>query len=295
MKKYILAAVVFISASCKAQDKSSLQAEISKIAAALDGKVGISIVNLKTKERIVVNENQRFPMQSVYKFPLAMAVFEQIDNGKFGLEQKMKMSKADLLPNTHSPLRDKYPEGKADISLKEILENTVSLSDNNGCDYLFRLIGGTKVADAYVKKLPIKEINIVGTEAEMHTDNKMQYKNYATPQAMTELLIRFYSRDVLSEKSTAALWKMLVETSTAPNRIKGNLAKGTVLGHKSGWSGGDDKGFTEAINDAGIMILPDGTAVAITVFVSDTRIKSVETDKFVAKISRMAYDYFLRE
>jgi beta-lactamase class A len=295
MKRYILAAVVLLSAGCKAQDKSSPQAEIGKMAAAFDGKVGISIVNLKTKDRIVVNETQRFPMQSVYKFPLAMVVFEQIDKGRFVLEQKMKMSKADLLPNTHSPLRDKYAEGKADISLKEILENTVSLSDNNGCDYLFRLIGGTKVADTYVKTLGIKEINIVGTEAEMHNDNKMQYKNYATPQAMTELLIRFYSGDVLSEKSTAALWKMLVETSTAPNRIKGNLPKGTVLGHKSGWSGGDDKGFTEAINDAGIMILPDGTAVAITVFVSDTPIKSVETDKFVAKVSRMAYDYFLRE
>jgi beta-lactamase class A len=293
--KIISVLILCFALSCKSKIQTSPQAEISKLAAAFDGKVGISILNLKTKEEINVNPNQRFPMQSVFKFPLAMAVFEQIDQGKLRLDQKMNLSKADLLPNTHSPLRDKYPDGKADISLKEILENTVSLSDNNGCDYLFKVIGGTKAADNYLKNLGIKNINIVGTEAEMHSDNKMQYKNYATPKAMTALLAKFYNNKTVSKTSTAALWKMLIETSTAPNRIKGNLPKGTVFGHKSGWSGGDDKGFTEAINDVGILLMPDGTPIVISFFVSDTPIKSVETDKFIAKISRMVYDYFLLE
>jgi beta-lactamase class A len=293
--KIISVLILCFALSCKSKAQTSPQAEISKLAAAFDGKVGISILNMNTKEEINVNANQRFPMQSVFKFPLAMAVFEQIDKGKFRLEQKMNLSKADLLPNTHSPLRDKYPAGKTDISLKEILENTVSLSDNNGCDYLFKLIGGTKVADKYIKNLGIKDINIVGTEAEMHADSKMQYKNYAAPKAMTALLAKFYYNKTVSKTSTAALWKMLIETSTAANRIKGNLPAGTVFGHKSGWSGGDDKGFTEAINDVGIMIMPDGTPIVISFFVSDTPIKSVESDKFIAKISRMVYDYFLVE
>jgi beta-lactamase class A len=293
MKSYFSILFLFLLLSCKSPTQTSPQAEISKMAASFNGKVGISVLNIKTGERINVNENQRFPMQSVYKFPLAIAVFDQIDKGKLQIDQKMNLSKADLLPNTHSPLRDTYPAGKADITLREIIERTVAQSDNNGCDYLFKLIGGTKVADKFIKKLGINDINIVGTEAEMHKDVKVQYANYTTPLAMTTLFEKFYKQKSLSKSSTKELWKILVSTTTAPNRVRGNLPKETIFGHKSGWSGGDDKGFTEAINDAGILILPDGTPIVISFFISETPVKSVETDKFTAKVSRIVYDYFV--
>jgi beta-lactamase class A len=279
--------------SCKSPAQTSPQAEISKLAAAFDGKVGISIINLRTKEQINVNENNRFPMQSVYKFPLAIAVFDQIDKGKLRLDQKMNLKKSDLLPDTHSPLRDAYPQGKPEITLKEIIAITVAQSDNNGCDFLFRLIGGTNAADKFVKKLGFNNINIVGTEAEMHADEKVQFANYSTPLAMSSLFVKFYEQKTLSKKSTEELWNILVSTTTAPNRIKGGLPAGTIVGHKSGWSGGDDKGFTNAINDAGIILLPDGTPIAISIFISETPVKSVECDKLSAKVSKLAYEYFL--
>jgi beta-lactamase class A len=285
--------IFFLLLSFKSPAQTSPQAEISKMAAAFNGKVGISVLNIKTGERINVNENQRFPMQSVYKFPLAITVFDQIDKGKLQLDQKMNLSKADLLPDTHSPLREAYPEGKANITLREIIERTVAQSDNNGCDYLFRLLGGVKPVDDFVKNLGVKDINIVGTEAQMHSDVKVQYANYSTPMAMTTLFEKFYKQKTLSKSSTKELWKILVSTTTAANRVRGNLPKETIFGHKSGWSGGDDKGFTEAINDAGILLLPDGTPIVISFFISETPVKSVETDKFTAKVSRIVYDYFV--
>jgi beta-lactamase class A len=256
------------------------------------GTVGLSILHLQSKERIEVNGNGHFPMQSVFKFPLAIAVFSEIDKNKLSLNQKMNLKKSDLLPNTHSPLRDKFPNGNPNISLKQILEATVSLSDNNGCDFLFRLMGGCQPVNNFIHRLGINDMAIVGTEEEMHKDNTLQYKNYASPNAVTDLFALFVNKKTISTKSTEALTKMLIETSTAPNRIKGLLPKSTVVGHKSGWSGGDNKGFTEAINDTGIVYLPNGNSFIITILIKNTTEKSFKSDELAAKITKLAFDHY---
>ncbi|MES2797769.1 MAG: class A beta-lactamase, subclass A2, partial [Bacteroidota bacterium] len=281
-----------INAFCQ---KSTIENDLIQLIKPFEGKVGVSILNLKTNERIDINGNEKFPMQSVYKFPLAMAVFNQIDQGKFTLNQKMNLKKSDLLPDTHSPLRDLYPNGNSEITLKEIIEKTVSESDNNGCDFQFRLLGGCKVAHQFVQSLGIKDISIVGTEEEMHKNSQVQYENYATPNAMSKLLALFYQQKAISKASTETLWKMMTETITGTNRIKGLLPKGTTVGHKTGWSGADEKGFTAAVNDAGIVILPDGNAFAITIFISETYLKTDKCDQLAANISKLAYDHFLKK
>ncbi len=278
--------------NCLGQNPN-IESDLLKLIKPFKGKVGISITNINTNEKISINGNEKFPMQSVYKFPLAIAVFDQIDKGNLKLDQKMTLDKSDLLPNTHSPLRQKYPQG-TDITLKEIIEKTVSESDNNGCDYLFRLLGGCKKVNTFIKKHVASGINIVFTEEEMHKDSTTQYTNYAQPAALNTLLVKFYTGKILSKNSKASLWEMLTETKTAPNRIKGLLPKGTLVGHKSGWSGGDDRGFTNAINDVGIVILPNGTAFAITILISDTFEKSEKSDELSSKISKIAFDHFLR-
>ena len=53
------------------------------------------------------------------------------------------------MPNTWSPLREKYGQGNVSVSLAEILSYTVSLSDNNCCDILFRLVGGPSKGPVY--------------------------------------------------------------------------------------------------------------------------------------------------
>ena len=282
---------ILLRINCIAQNKN-IESDLMEIIRPFKGKVGVAIKHLKTNEQININAYDKYPMQSVYKLPLAMAVFNQIDMGKWDLDQKMNLKKSDLLPNTHSPLKEKYPNGNPTITLREIIEKTVAESDNNGCDYLFRLLGGCKKANSFVKKFQNSGINIVFTEEEMHKDTAAQYSNFAQPIALNNLISEFYKGKILSKKSTKALWSILVKTITAPNRIKGQLPKDIVVGHKSGWSGGDDRGFTNAINDTGIVILPNGDAFAITILIANTVEKSTTSDKLAAKITRLAFDHF---
>lgn len=65
--------------------KSELRDRIKQSSQAAQGCVGVTDTVLETGESVSLNGNQQFPMQSVYTFPIAMAVLVQVDQGKLEL------------------------------------------------------------------------------------------------------------------------------------------------------------------------------------------------------------------
>ncbi|HEV7378901.1 MAG TPA: class A beta-lactamase, subclass A2 [Dyadobacter sp.] len=286
----IVFSVLFINTASGQID--SLKREIMRISEEAKGIVGVGIMDLQSKEVILLHEDHQFPMQSVYKFPLGMAVMNQVDKGQLSLAQKVHVAKEDLNPKTWSPLQKKHPEGNIDITIEELLSYTISQSDNNACDILFRLVGGPAKVDEYVKGLGVKEISIVATEEEMSKDWNVQYTNWSRPSGMLKLLDVFHSSEKLSGISTDFLLKTLIETSTGPNKMKGLLPKDAVVAHKTGMSSRNDKGILAATNDVGIMKLPDGKQIAVVVYVSETPLDDKASDVVIAKITKAAWDYY---
>ncbi|MCU0340546.1 MAG: serine hydrolase [Spirosomaceae bacterium] len=173
---------------------ATLRQQIQGIVAATDGTLGIAILDLDSKDSLTFHNTQHFPMQSVFKFHLGLAVLHGVDQGRWKLDQEILITKKDLLPNTWSPLRDKYPEGNVKLPLRDILKFTVADSDNNGCDILFRLVGGPQQVEKYLRSIGIKEVAIATDEAEMHRDDKAQYRNWSTPWAAVQLMQKFYQK-----------------------------------------------------------------------------------------------------
>lgn len=289
----ILALLVihFISGTALAQ-LDSMSVKIEQIVGSAKGIVGVAIQGPGSLDTLTINNHGKFPMQSVYKFPLALAVLSEVDKGKFSLNQKVQLKKADLRPHTWSPLRDKYPEGNVNVTLDELLRYTVSQSDNNGCDILFRLLGGTNVVDQFIHDLGIRDIAIVATEEEMSRDWEVQYRNWSSPAAMCQLLSLFSSGKILSPARGSYLMQLMVNTSTAPDRLKGLLPKGTVVAHKSGSSGTNEKGLAAATNDVGIITLPRGRRAVVVVFVSDSTADEGARDRVIAGIAKIVWDSY---
>ncbi|MES2517604.1 MAG: class A beta-lactamase, subclass A2 [Bacteroidota bacterium] len=277
---------------CGYSQTNLLRNKIAEIVKSKQATIGVAILDFENKDTLTYNNDFHFPMQSVYKFHLAFAVLNQVDAGKLSLNQKIYLTKTDLLPDTWSPLRDKYPAGNVEIPLSEIISYTVSQSDNNGCDILFRLLGGPQKINQYIHNLGIKDVAIVATEEEMHKDWNVQYTNWSTPFAATKLLEKFYRKKILSKSSQDFLWKIMVETTTGPNKIKGFLPKDVIVGHKTGFSGANKEGLTGATNDIGIIKLPSGKQFAISVFVCNSKEDEKTNDRVIAEISKAAWDYY---
>lgn len=283
---------LILSINVSAQE-NALRKQLKSIIAPHDAIVGFSLLNLENGDTITINGAKHLPMQSVFKFHLALAVLHQVDLGKLKLNQMILVSKKDLLPETWSPLRDKYPNGNVKVPLSELLSFTVSQSDNNGCDILFRLVGGPAKVNQYIHSLGVKEVAITATEEQMHKDYNVQFANWSTPRAATELLRLFHSKNILSKSSKSFLMKIMLETSTGPNKIKGLLPEGTPVAHKTGSSGSTKAGVTAATNDIGIVTLPNGQHLAIAVFVSMSTEPDKVTDRIMAELAKAGWDYFL--
>ncbi|MFA4869208.1 MAG: class A beta-lactamase, subclass A2 [Pedobacter sp.] len=252
--------------------------------------VGVSVLFLEDGRSVSVNGDKHYPMQSVYKFHLALAVLDQVDKGAFKLEQGILVKKSDLLPNTWSPLRDKYPNGNVTLPLSEIIRVTVAESDNNGCDILFRLVGGTNKVHEYIGKLGIKDCAIVGTEEEMHEDEEMQFRNWTTPNAANALMLKFCKGQVLEKATTDFLMKTMEGTVSGPNKIKGLLPEGTAVAHKTGNSGINKVGVMTASNDIGIITLPNGNKMLVSIFVSMSKESEQRIDQIIAQLARTGWD-----
>jgi beta-lactamase class A len=170
----------------------------------------------------------------------------------------------------------------------------VSKSDNNACDILIHQLGGTHVVNDYIHEIGIRELSIQATEKEMAEAWEIQFNNWTTPIAITELLKKVYEGTILKSQSLDFLNRILTETTTGPNRIKGQLPPGTLVAHKTGTSGTNKAGITAAINDIGIIQLPDKTKVALSVFICNSSETLETNEKIIADIAKLVWNYFVK-
>lgn len=292
---YTIAIICFncFATVCSAQTPKheKLRKAIGAIAATSEGKVGVSIRILETGDTLSFHDDQHYPMQSVFKFPIAISVLRAAEKGSLNLDDKILVTKKDLR-KTVSALLEKYPNGNQKVCIREMLTDMVTLSDNNACDILMRTLGGPQKITADIHGLGVSDIMIVGDETQMNADWGLQYRNWSKPSAQVQLLNLLYKGKLLSASGTKLLINMIEHTFVAPKRIRGLLPTGTIIAHRSGTSGTDEKGLSPATNDVGVISLPNGKHLAIAIFLSDSFLHDDERDEVVAKIAKAAFDEF---
>lgn len=272
--------------------QSVLEQKINSIIKNKKATVGVAVLGFESGFTYNKNAEKKLPMQSVFKFHIAAAVLDFVDKGKLSLDQKVLLDKSNLMENTWSPLRDKYPNGNIEVPLSEILEFTVAKSDNNGCDILLKLLGGTKTVQKFMDSKGVKGFQIKYSEADMHKEWNAQYKNYSTAKSAVDVLKKFYDGKLLSKKSTDYLMKVMLSTSTGINKLIEQLPKNTSVARKTGASGKNNAGLTGAENEIAIVTLPNGKHYAIAVFVSNSMEKNEVNCKIISDISKVVWDNF---
>ncbi len=281
--------VAVLPKDARACSADSLRKQFEEIAAVTKGPVGAAAMLVETGEVVLLNGKQPFPMQSVYKLPIAMTVLDQVDKTILKLDQKVKVEPADLVPEgLRSPLRDKHPRG-VELSVLELIEYMMVDSDGTASDVLLKSIGGPEIATKYLRDLGVTGIVVATSEKEMSENDEVQYRNSSTPESMVLLLKMLSQGRGLSAPHRKLLLDLMIKTPTFPGRLKGSLPAGTIVAHKTG-SSGTKNGLTRATNDVGLITLPNGKDLAVAVFVSNTEVDSVTREAVIAGIARAAWD-----
>lgn len=113
--------LLLLVTSCKTQsDKTDLlRNKIEQIVSDKNAVVGVSIIGNNGKDTLSLHGDKRFPMQSVFKFHIALAVLSEIDKGKLSLDQKIEIDKDELLPEDFGVL----------LEMKILMEELLLLKD----------------------------------------------------------------------------------------------------------------------------------------------------------------------
>lgn len=195
----------------------------------------------------------------------------------------------EMLKNTYSPLRDKYPDQGIRISYRDIIKYTVSISDNNTCDWLIRFVGGIDKVDSYIKSLGIKDMNFTETEESMHTDIMLCYNNWSTPLAIAQLLKKLHTENILTKEHFAFLETAMLDCVSGKNKLIAGLPTDIKFGHKTGRSNRTADGIQISEGDAGVIYLPNGEKCYIVVLIKDSRESDDDNAKIMADISNIVY------
>jgi beta-lactamase class A len=115
--------------------------------------------------------------------------------------------------------------------------------------------------------------------------NKVE-KDVATPRQMNLLLEKIYRGEIVDRASSDEIIEFMNHSMIGQTRIPGSLPEGTRVVHKTGTISG-------STNDTGIVFLPGGGHLLITVFTKDAKAPAADRERVIAEISRYAYDYFI--
>jgi beta-lactamase class A len=278
-----------VIATCPA---AGLRVTLDSLARSVDGRIGISALVVETGTMVSVHGNDRFPMQSVYKLPIAMAILDRVDRGALRLDQLVPVDSADIAP-VHSPITERFPKGGITLSVRELLHGAIVESDGTASDVLLKLVS-TGAVTGLVRRLGVGGMNIVASEKAMARDSMVQYRNWATPSGTIALLRVLQEGRGLTAASRELLLGWLVETGIGAARLKAGLPPSTVVAHKTG-TDRTSGGLTRATNDVGIVTLPSGRHLAIAVFVADSRAEEAAREGVIAAVARAVWACHLED
>ena len=272
-----------------APDYSSLHAVADSLAKATPSNIAFALVNIETGDTFSHNGDAHMPTQSTIKFPLALMVLNEVDNGRLSLDSIIHISKKELPEYTYSPMRDSMGNKPGTQSIHDMLVFMTTVSDNISCYIFTRMMGGYTGVETYIKSQGVQGIHLTGNADDPIIDFSRPYENWITPKDMAVLMVKFYKGKVVSRASTDTLRQIMERTTGGAGRIKGLLPAGTVVAHKTG-SSGTENGFTVAVNDIGIITLPNGNHLALAVYVSDVQGDMAAGEAIIANIARKLYD-----
>ncbi len=316
--------MVFVLAVCAIAQAplERLEAEFARLAQASGGKMGIGCVHLESGRAAYLNADEPFPMASTYKVAIATQLMHRVDEGRLSLDKMITVRPGDLSPGS-GELGHLLDDPGVVLSVRNLLELMLLISDNSATDMCLTQAGGGKDVTKRMKELGCEGIRVdrstylmiadyvgfkrrpdreelskkVLAELSKEVSEEEQKaaakafaadgKDAATPRAMAKLLRLLWTNEAVKPTSGEIIRDIMSRCETGEARLKGLLPAGTPVAHKTGTLGG-------TTNDVGVITLPGNAGhVIVAAFVKDSTKEIPERERTIAEVARAAHDFFV--
>jgi beta-lactamase class A len=284
-------------------------------------ELGISVHHIESGEETDINANAIFPTASVFKVPVMVEVFKQAREGKFDLNDRLKLKTRykTLTTGVLLTLQDGLM-----LTVRDLMMLMTIVSDNTATSMLMELVGAQNTTET-MRNLGLDTINVVMTVHEMflyafgipnqhdisledlrarakevqmdynsRTFSRGKDNNVSSALDMTRLMVMIFKGEVIDREACDEMLKIL-QNQQSNSRVPRYLPWRSVY-NKTGTMRG-------LRNDSGIITCKNKTHAAFTVYSFDQTTlplgdihlgekRSTLAEKMMADIGRTIYEHY---
>ena len=299
-----------------------LDARIDSLGQNFVGDVGIAVKDLQTGYISHYDGTSHFPQQSVSKFWVTLTALDKADRGELSPDAPVTVRKSDLTL-FNQPIAQQVGANGYTTTLSELMRRAMQQSDNTCNDFVLWRAGGPEAVRDFLERKGLTGIRFGPGERVMQSRiagmewnssmvgsgfyaarnrvpagvRRAAFERYvadpvdgATPIGVVDALGKLKNGQLLSPSSTDKLLRIMSNTRTGPQRLKGGLAPGWSLAHKTGTGqvlGPVQSGY----NDIGVLTAPDGSSYAVAVLIRKTTAPIPTRMQLMQNVTRAVVDY----
>ncbi len=266
---------------------TGLEAQVAALSGAEQGRIGVAAIDLATGRSVAVMGDSPFPMASTSKIAIVATYLEGVDQRRFSLTSQYPLMVPLPSRKLDGPIAPVQPGAR--LSALDLIERTITRSDNQATDALLAAVGGPQAVNRWMRRAGLTGLRLDRDIATLVRDDgvidpatSVDLRDSATPLAMVRMLGGLYQGQWLSASSRQVLIGAMERCLTGKRRMRALLPEQARVAHKTGT-------LNNTSSDVGIIQTPDGRAIAVAIYVTGQGGKPYR-DERIAVIARAIYD-----
>ena len=260
--------------------KADVEGRLAALERKTGGRLGIAIHDMASGQTFGHRADERFLMLSTFKFVLAAFVLARADREEERLDRRIPFTKRDLV--SWSPRTEGHAGGPG-LTVAELCEATMTLSDNTAANLLLASFGGPAALTGFVRSLGdgITRHDRTEPTLNMH-DGPDDLRDTTTPAAIAATMRKLLFGDALSRRSRDRLTAWLLTNQTGDTRLRAGFPADWLVGDKTGTNN------IGGANDIGIAWPSGRGALIVTAYCEIPEAKPEARNAAMAEIARIA-------
>ena len=261
------------------RSNASLQHAIADLERTHGGRLGVAILDTAGNKLTAYRGDERFPLCSTHKALAAAFILARVDRKQESLTRRIVYTDTDLVP--YSPITGKHV-GKEGMTVGEICEAAITLSDNTAANLMLSSFGGPAALTAYLRSLGDNVTRLDRREPDLNEALPGDPRDTTSPTAMLETLHKIALGTALSVPSRRQLIEWLTACKTGENRLRAGAPKDWRVADKTG------SGNYNTANDIAIFWPNSRQPIIVTAYYTGGSASADERNAVLSEVGRLA-------
>ncbi|MEO9529329.1 class A beta-lactamase [Roseibium sp.] len=256
-------------------DPAPLARAVEDISSRLSARVGVAVIDTQTGSRWSHKGDERFPTNSTFKAFLCAALLDAGAKGTAAPERRVTIRRGDIV--SYSPVTEKRIDG-APVSLRDLCEITVTISDNAAANLVLEEIGGPQGLTAYLRGIGDDVTRVDRWEPDSNSGIPGDERDTTSPNAAADTLRKLVLEKTLPDEARQTLSNWLVGNKVGNATLRAGLPDGWRIADKTG------AGANGSRNNIAVIWPAGRKPVVIAIYITQTTASFEQRNKAIAEL-----------